>query len=342
MDNFNVVDHGVREEMKTGSVRDTQNGKPRFDLVPATCLTKLALHYGAGSEKYGDRNWEKGQPITRYMSSAERHFQYFKMGLTDENHLMACVWNLFCIDWTLDQIKAGKLPKELDDRTPEMLGSEICTSLFSDIEKNIKKKLEKCAKIDEKEPEKVTKIDGLGLLNIINNSKKTIDNKDNAVMYCNGRKADGKGNGSFNDEAICLGGKRIPVISKKDDAFAVGMIDGSGYFCISKRGRGFYSNDTIDFFDVFCDKNDKKILDDEIKRLDKNGIKYVVISESMFNKIACENCIGIVYGYDEEADSIVAIGAVDDFYKFKISKENIEKYKSFTIGVFGWTDMTLF
>ena len=93
MDNFKVKDHGVREEMKTGSVRDTQQGKPRYDLVPATCLTKLALHYSAGSEKYGDRNWEKGQPITRYMSSAERHFQYFKMGLTDENHLMACVWN---------------------------------------------------------------------------------------------------------------------------------------------------------------------------------------------------------------------------------------------------------
>lgn len=135
---FAVKDHGVREEMKTGSRRDTQKGKPRYDLVPASVVTKLALHYAAGSEKYGDFNWQKGQPITRYMSSAERHFQYFKMGLTDENHLIACIWNLFAIDWTLDAIADGRLPKELDDRPADMKpGCASNEHLFRMIEENV-------------------------------------------------------------------------------------------------------------------------------------------------------------------------------------------------------------
>lgn len=135
---FAVKDHGVREEMKTGSRRDTQKGKPRYDLVPASVVTKLALHYAAGSEKYGDFNWQKGQPITRYMSSAERHFQYFKMGLTDENHLIACIWNLFAIDWTLDAIADGRLPRELDDRPQDMKpGCVSNENLFKKIEENV-------------------------------------------------------------------------------------------------------------------------------------------------------------------------------------------------------------
>lgn len=117
---FDIKDHGVREEMSTGSRRDTQKGKPRYDLIPASVITKLAMHYGRGAEKYGDCNWQKGQPITRYMASAERHFQYFKMGLVDEPHLIACLWNLVAIDWTLDAIESGVLPEELDDRPADM------------------------------------------------------------------------------------------------------------------------------------------------------------------------------------------------------------------------------
>lgn len=116
MSKFGIKDSGVREEMSTGSRRDTQKGKPRYDLVPSSTLTKLAMQYTVGADKYGDCNWQKGQPITRYMASAERHFQYFKMGLVDEPHLIACIWNLFAIDWTLDAIASGILPKELDDR----------------------------------------------------------------------------------------------------------------------------------------------------------------------------------------------------------------------------------
>lgn len=141
MSNFKIKDHGVREEMATGSVRDTQQGKPRFDLVPASTITKLAMHYAEGSTKYGDRNWEKGQPITRYMASAERHLQYFKMGLNDEPHLIACIWNLVAIDWTLDAIASGLLPGELDDRPVQMKeGYKAHVQLAETISKSVESK----------------------------------------------------------------------------------------------------------------------------------------------------------------------------------------------------------
>lgn len=139
-----IKDHGVREQMTSGSVRDTQKGKPRFDLVPTSVLTRLAMHYGNGAEKYAERNWEKGQPVTRYISSAERHLQYFKMGMNDEPHLIAAIWNLFCLDWTLEQIKIGALPKELDDRPPHMKEGNVGSKfLMAIIEENIKERIKK-------------------------------------------------------------------------------------------------------------------------------------------------------------------------------------------------------
>lgn len=135
---FKVKDHGVREEMKTGSRRDTQKGKPRPDLIPPQLLVKLAMHYGAGSDKYGDRNWEKGQPVMRYVASLDRHILAWKCGMTDENHLIAAIWNLIGIEWTLDMIRHGYLPEELDDR-PEYMkeGNKYGQELYRQIEENI-------------------------------------------------------------------------------------------------------------------------------------------------------------------------------------------------------------
>jgi hypothetical protein len=92
-----VVDSGKREEFATGSVRDTREGKGRFDLVPPTALLRIAKHYEAGAKKYGDRNWEKGQPISRFYDSAFRHMLRYWAGDADEDHLAACVWNLTAI-----------------------------------------------------------------------------------------------------------------------------------------------------------------------------------------------------------------------------------------------------
>ena len=335
MSEFNVKDHGVREEMKTGSVRDTQQGKPRYDLVPATCLTKLALHYGAGSEKYGDRNWEKGQPITRYMSSAERHFQYFKMGLTDENHLMACVWNLFCIDWTLDQIATGKLPKELDDRTPEMLGGKICLDLFSKIEENIKSKIGKSVKIDEKKFEKCDKTDKIilekcdkKLENVKNNKDKNLEKVIKDIF------GDKKVFEEPLDKPIKINVDKddvLPIISLKDDSFATICLT-SGRFITHDDGKIRYSKAKVDFFDVNNDCIEKDMFFKEMKRLVDNKVKFVLIAEDVFDWVMCEKRLGILFGYNTKDKTLERICEVDDFNFADIDEKLFEKYTIFTVG----------
>lgn len=118
-----VKDSGQRESFDTGSVRDTRKGKGRYDLISPIGLRRLAQHYENGAAKYGDRNWEKGQSLSRYLDSAERHLESFKEGLRDEDHLSAVVWNIFCIIHTEEMIRRGKLPKSLDD-LPSYVGGE--------------------------------------------------------------------------------------------------------------------------------------------------------------------------------------------------------------------------
>lgn len=116
---FTVKDSGEREEWETGSKRDTRMGKGRFDLIPTGPLRELAVVYEQGAVKYGDSNWKKGQPLQRYIDSAMRHINALVAGETTENHAMQAAWNMFAYRWTLEEIEAGRLPKELDDR-PEV------------------------------------------------------------------------------------------------------------------------------------------------------------------------------------------------------------------------------
>lgn len=94
---FITKDSGEREEFPSGMVRDTREGKGRYDLVTPFGLRRLAQVYERGAAKYADRNWEKGAPFSRFLDSAERHLEQYKMGLADEDHLAQCAWNLFAI-----------------------------------------------------------------------------------------------------------------------------------------------------------------------------------------------------------------------------------------------------
>ena len=111
-----VKDSGKRQEFKTGSVRDTNEGKGRYDLISPISLARLAKHFENGAVKYGDRNWEKGQNLCRYLDSAIRHIYKHLEGLRDEDHLAAGAWNLLAAIHTEEMIERGLLPKELDDR----------------------------------------------------------------------------------------------------------------------------------------------------------------------------------------------------------------------------------
>lgn len=110
-----VKDSGKREAFGTGSVRDTQEGKPRYDLITPLGLKRLAIHYANGATKYGEWNYTKGQPSSRYMASLLRHAYAYCMGYRDEDHLAAIAWNALAIIHNEEAIEGGILPKELND-----------------------------------------------------------------------------------------------------------------------------------------------------------------------------------------------------------------------------------
>lgn len=116
MTDYGMKDSGARQEFETGARRDLQTGKGRPDLIPTLFIQRLAVVMEKGAEKYGDRNWEKGMPLSRYYASAQRHLMQAFDGDTDEDHLGQCAFNVAAFMWTLNEIDTGRMPEHLDDR----------------------------------------------------------------------------------------------------------------------------------------------------------------------------------------------------------------------------------
>lgn len=106
---------GSVREFSTGSRRDARQGKGRFDLLPPAALRRVAQHFETGADKYGDRNWEKGMPLSVYLDSGGRHWAQVLAGDTDEDHAAAWAWNALAFIETQERIRRGDLPAELDD-----------------------------------------------------------------------------------------------------------------------------------------------------------------------------------------------------------------------------------
>lgn len=99
---------------ETGAIRDSEAGKGRQDLIPYEPLRRLAVHYENGAKKYGDRNWEKGQDMAGHLRSAFRHLTQFMNGENNEDHLSACVWNIFSFIATEKWVIEGVLDSDKD------------------------------------------------------------------------------------------------------------------------------------------------------------------------------------------------------------------------------------
>ena len=110
-----VKDSGERRDFGTGSVRDMSGGKGRFDLLPMLSIFRIAKHFENGAKKYKPRNWENGIPLSCFWDSAFRHLLKVMLGMTDEDHEAAVLWNISCFIETKERIDLGVLPKELDD-----------------------------------------------------------------------------------------------------------------------------------------------------------------------------------------------------------------------------------
>ena len=108
-----IKDSGIKDGEMTvfasGAVRDKKTGKGRCDLLPACVLLRLAKHYERGAERYGPYNWQKGILCHSFVDSALRHLFKYMDGWTDEDHLIAAIWNLCGLAWTEE-----KLPELMD------------------------------------------------------------------------------------------------------------------------------------------------------------------------------------------------------------------------------------
>jgi hypothetical protein len=111
---FIVADSGKRENFQSGMVRDTREGKGRFELQSPIASRRRALVYERGAVKYQARNWEMGSPLSRFLDSARRHLNDYEMiclyrreGVPleqlpadvnpNEDHLAQATWNIDAI-----------------------------------------------------------------------------------------------------------------------------------------------------------------------------------------------------------------------------------------------------
>lgn len=115
MTDYETKDSGVHQEYESGMRRDSQDGKPRFDLIRTKLqpyeeqmITRYARLLARGAEKYDARNWEEGcgeEELERAKASLLRHTEQLVAGETDEDHAAAVWFNTQAIEyfrWRLD------------------------------------------------------------------------------------------------------------------------------------------------------------------------------------------------------------------------------------------------
>lgn len=107
---FVTKDSGKREEFATGMVRDTQDDKPRYDLIDRAFLKRWAELMARGAKKYGENNWKKAateEELTRFKASAIRHLYQWLDGDTSEDHAAAVAFNLAGAEMVEEKLKEG-------------------------------------------------------------------------------------------------------------------------------------------------------------------------------------------------------------------------------------------
>jgi len=89
-----VKDSGKKRKFNTGAQRDASISKGRYDLLPCHAIDRLAKHYQNGAQRYEDRGWEKGFPLSTFLDSGLRHAFQVLAGKDDEDHASAVLLKL--------------------------------------------------------------------------------------------------------------------------------------------------------------------------------------------------------------------------------------------------------
>lgn len=105
---FVVKDSGERREFGTGMVRDTNEGKVRYDLAfDGPIFERFARQLTLGAQKYNPRNWMQArtrEEYDRFRESAMRHTIMWYMGFRDEDHAAAAVFNFNGAEYVRDRM----------------------------------------------------------------------------------------------------------------------------------------------------------------------------------------------------------------------------------------------
>ena len=117
MPDYDKVESSGNIENQPGSNarRDSRTGKGRFDLISPHTMHRIAKHFESGAVKYGDNNWVHGMNFSRYLDSAERHINCWKLGMKNEDHLAAAIWNLMAIVDHEERIEKGLMDPKFAD-----------------------------------------------------------------------------------------------------------------------------------------------------------------------------------------------------------------------------------
>lgn len=96
-----IIATGQFESIKANSddrAAETNNPRQCF----AFGLKQLSQHYEAGAIKYGENNWQLGQPMSVLLDSGMRHNVKAIAEIIDEPHCRAAAWNYLCAVWMED------------------------------------------------------------------------------------------------------------------------------------------------------------------------------------------------------------------------------------------------
>lgn len=121
---FITKDSGKREEFQTGMVRDTQDDKPRYDLIDRVFLKRWAELMARGAKKYGENNWRKAateEELNRFRASAIRHLFQWLEGDKTEDHCVAVAFNLAGADMVEKKLEKAQeviIPLGTDENLP--------------------------------------------------------------------------------------------------------------------------------------------------------------------------------------------------------------------------------
>lgn len=118
-----IKSENVKEQRQfdTGFVRDNSVGKGRMDLLPWGAIMELSKHCQNGAEHYGERNIDKGAPISVLMDSALRHLAKYMQGETDEDHLLAAMWNVsWAVEFETNKKEMQDIPNRLTTKSNDV------------------------------------------------------------------------------------------------------------------------------------------------------------------------------------------------------------------------------